>query len=193
MTCHSRKITGVINKMNKSCIPFSITCSWALSWCMPTHWHCCLIHLNGTEPLVVLIRPVLFLPLNIKYTCFVILSAFDCTLFLFQHRVPHTVLWVHRGQQLLGCDPLAPSALGLSGAQRDRLVPGHHHCRHPRSVQGYGEQESPKKENWSASLQEVKTLWSEGPLKVLSEIKSLWLTQMFQPSAPWWRLFIKLT
>lgn len=62
--------------------------------------------------------------------------------FLLQHRVPHPVLRVHWCQQLLGCDPSVPSAVGLSGAQRDRLVPGHHRCRHPRRVQGHGEQDS---------------------------------------------------
>lgn len=71
------------------------------------------------------------------------LTAHQLTV-LFQHRVPHTVLWVHWGQQLLGCDPPAPSAVGLSGAQCDRLVPGNHHCCYPRSVQGYGEHKSKK-------------------------------------------------
>ena len=61
-----------------------------------------------------------------------------------QHRVPLTVLWVHWGQQLLGCDPPAPFAVGLSGTQRDWPVPGHHRRRHPRSIQGHGEQKSNK-------------------------------------------------
>lgn len=63
-----------------------------------------------------------------------------------QHGVPHTVLRLHRGQQLLGCDPPAPSAVGFGGAQRAGLVPGHHHRRHPRSVQGHGEREARKEQ-----------------------------------------------
>lgn len=70
---------------------------------------------------------------------------FTAALSLFQHGLPHPLLRVHWGQQLLGCDPPAPSAVGLSGAQRDRLVPGHRRCRHPRRVQGYGEKEAKKK------------------------------------------------
>lgn len=56
-----------------------------------------------------------------------------------QHRVPHTVLRVHRGQQLLGRDPPAPSAVGLGGAERDRPFPGNHRRCYPRSLQGFGE------------------------------------------------------
>lgn len=62
-----------------------------------------------------------------------------CTCLVSQHRVPHTVLRVHRGQQLLGRDPPAPSAVGLGGAERDRPFPGNRRRRYPRSLQGFGE------------------------------------------------------
>lgn len=62
-----------------------------------------------------------------------------CSTVVSQHRVPHTVLWVHRGQQLLGRDPPAPPAVGLGGAERDRPFPGNRCRRYPRSLQGFGE------------------------------------------------------
>lgn len=107
-------------------------------------------------------------------------------MFPLQHRVPHTVLWVHRSQQLLGRHPPAPSPVGLSGAQRDQPVPGNHYRRHPGSVQGYGESkmflifileiEASGKRLQGIQKQDLRAVWA------------FWRDQVLQAR----RLFIKL-